>query len=470
MNLHAIHDILFFGVTKGLKNYDHFRFPEAVPRTFIGSLLVSGLVFPLKCVLELFFGKLKKSYVQILIRGVLGICNSLAIIMFRHKIIKSYGTTTGLWYGIFQASQFHVMYYASRTLPNIFAFGICTAIMSCFFENKDILRGLFFLTFVAVVFRFEVILLVLTYALYYSVCNVVKIQEIIKVCILSAIIGLFFTIVIDSWFWQKYFLWPEGIAFYFNIIEGKSSNWGVSAWHKYFSTYIPKLLLNPLFLVLWMISLFTRTKDTLNLLVPSIGFAFIYSFVPHKEWRFIIYVVPSLTVVTAIGAAQICNRRYKSLIFMIILLILIIITIMTFCLSLTMSLISSLNYPGGFALETIHNDFDLLEGEKIYLDTYTRMTGATLFLQYNEKVVYDRTENITQLSDLNFFETMDWAISDISSFPPKGNWEIKKYIKGYSGIKSVYFSNSYNILMKLCPTIMIENKIWILKNNKNQDI
>ncbi|KTW31808.1 dolichyl-P-Man:Man(7)GlcNAc(2)-PP-dolichol alpha-1,6-mannosyltransferase [Pneumocystis jirovecii RU7] len=471
MNLHAVHDILSFGVTKGLKNYDHFKFPEAIPRTFIGPLLISGFIFPVKCVLELFFGELKKPYLQILLRAALGVFNSLAIIMFRHKIIKCYGTIIGLWYGIFQLSQFHIMYYASRTLPNMFAFGVCTSIIGYFLENKNILKGLFVLTFVSVIFRFEIILLTMTYALYYWVCNVVKIREIIKTCIFSAIIGLFFSIVVDSWFWQKYFLWPEGVAFYFNIIEGKSSNWGVSAWHIYFSTYIPKLLLNPLFLVLWGVSLFTRTKDTVNLLVPNIGFALIYSLVPHKEWRFIIYIIPSLTAISAIGAAHIYNKRHKSLMFMIMLLILIVVTIMTLCLSLIMSLISSLNYPGGFALHVIHNDFNLREGEleKIYLDTYTRMTGATLFLQYNEKVIYDRTENPKLLSNSTFFETIDWVISDISLFQPKGNWEIKKYIKGYSGIGSRQSFNS-NILTKLCPNIKIENKIQVLKNNKNQDI
>lgn len=35
---------------------------------------------------------------------------------------KAFGTSAGIWYALFQASQFHAIYYASRTLPNMFAF------------------------------------------------------------------------------------------------------------------------------------------------------------------------------------------------------------------------------------------------------------------------------------------------------------------------------------------------------------
>lgn len=36
-----------------------------------------------------------------------------------------FGDTARVWYMLLQASQFHVIYYASRTLPNMFAFGLC---------------------------------------------------------------------------------------------------------------------------------------------------------------------------------------------------------------------------------------------------------------------------------------------------------------------------------------------------------
>ncbi|QSL64186.1 hypothetical protein MERGE_000341 [Pneumocystis wakefieldiae] len=451
MNLQAIHDILFFGITgNGLKNYDCFKFPGPVPRTFIGALLTASIVSPIVFIKKYLFKKISKSKIQYLVRGVLGIYNSLAIIAFRHKIIKHYGINTGLWYGVFQASQFHIMYYASRTLPNMFAFGIYTIAAKYFigFKKRELLKGLFIMTFVAVIFRLEIIILVITHAVYFWFSNKIKIKEAIRVSFLGGILGLFFTIIVDSWFWRKRFLWPEGVAFYFNIIQKKSLEWGVSPWHTYFSRYIPKLLLNPLFLILWGIALLKHPKDIINLLVPNISYVIIYSLQPHKEWRFIVYIIPSLTLIAAIGATWIYNRKYKSLAFMIAFLILIIAVLITFSASLVMSLISSLNYPGAWSLKAFHN-LDLSEKEKVHLDPYTCMTGVSLFLYDNEKIIFDKTEDITKLNSYDFLKTIDWAISEASDFKLKGNWSIKGVISGYSGLEKVYFNNSIGILAKL---------------------
>lgn len=52
-NLQATHDILRYGistsnVTASLKeDYDHFTFPGAVPRTFVGPVVLAGLSRPI---------------------------------------------------------------------------------------------------------------------------------------------------------------------------------------------------------------------------------------------------------------------------------------------------------------------------------------------------------------------------------------------------------------------------------------
>ena len=126
-NIQAIHDILEYGVpltnatSKFEKLFDHMTFPGAVPRTFIGSLILSGLAKP-----EIWLGELTGLAAQSRARAVLGGLNATALAYFARSIDRAYGPIVAIWYVALQASQFHIWYYASRTLPNMFAFFLST--------------------------------------------------------------------------------------------------------------------------------------------------------------------------------------------------------------------------------------------------------------------------------------------------------------------------------------------------------
>jgi alpha-1,6-mannosyltransferase len=122
-NIQAAHDILTYGIPTQNVNlrlkaqYDHMEFLGAVPRTFIGALMLAGVAQP---ILWLRDGLDR----QMVVRGVLGAFNALSLTTYAGGVRKAFGKSVAFWFVLFQASQFHVFYYASRTIPNMFAFGM----------------------------------------------------------------------------------------------------------------------------------------------------------------------------------------------------------------------------------------------------------------------------------------------------------------------------------------------------------
>ena len=154
-NIQAVHDILTFGIpSKNIQHafkthYDHVTFPGAVPRTFVGALMLAGISQPFIWL----YGAIDRQQlgqppttslcsllastaphqqlISIPARGVLGVFNAGSLMIYAMGVRKAFGKATALWYIALQAGQFHVIYYASRTLPNMFAFGLST--LNCLF-------------------------------------------------------------------------------------------------------------------------------------------------------------------------------------------------------------------------------------------------------------------------------------------------------------------------------------------------
>ncbi len=139
-NMQALHDLHHFSFFQKLKAFDHLQFPGVVPRTFIGSLVLYGVGYPIYSIGSFLFHlyhtflygddnfgiiTYEGIYTQIFYRSLLGFFSWLSIVHFKQSLIhvfpKSY-ERIGELYSISLLLQFHINFYASRTLPNIFAF------------------------------------------------------------------------------------------------------------------------------------------------------------------------------------------------------------------------------------------------------------------------------------------------------------------------------------------------------------
>ena len=90
-----------------------------MPRTFVGPLVLALSTFPFATLLQLFH--LPKFYLQYIIRICLGLFLTFAFVKFRDQVSKVFGNEIGKYFLLITCSQFHLLFYMSRTLPNIFA-------------------------------------------------------------------------------------------------------------------------------------------------------------------------------------------------------------------------------------------------------------------------------------------------------------------------------------------------------------
>ncbi|KAI9698376.1 MAG: dolichyl-P-Man:Man(7)GlcNAc(2)-PP-dolichol alpha-1,6-mannosyltransferase [Candelina mexicana] len=340
----------------------------------------------------------------------------------------------------------------------MFAFGLSTLALQNFLplslglsdakaRSKRFRLSIYLLTLAGVIFRAELAVLLAAQVAYSFVQKRVTLtREILPAGLGGALIGLLVTVPIDSYFWQSTPLWPELVGFYYNAVQGKSSEWGTSAWHFYIANAVPRLMMNPLTWQLCIplaVGMKATRKASFDVLIPLAAFIGIYSVQPHKEWRFIVYAVPGLTAIASIGANWIWTRRSKSVIYRFFSLALVASTLGSFAASLGMLAISSLNYPGAEALNRLH---ELAAGPQrvinVHLDTLSCTTGITRFSQKSANVspavearplwFYDKTEDPQRLLSPAFWERFDFALAEK---PEKviGRWEIVDVVEGFTG-------------------------------------
>ncbi|KZT67408.1 glycosyltransferase family 22 protein [Daedalea quercina L-15889] len=419
-NLHATHDVLMYGVQPHvLQNYDHRVFPGAVPRTFIGSVILAWAAGPVAHLAGTLGYISQKSDIQVLVRIVLSTVNAIGFCLLRRAVSRRFGRLVSWLYVALTVSQFHLPFWIGRTLPNMFAlFPVNIALYYLVNRPPNSTRppssayhsAIVLLTCTAAIFRSEIALLLGPLALqgllrgYTTFWSLLKVGMIAGIC--SAGLSLALTTLVDSYFWQQWPLWPELHGIFFNVVEGKSAEWGVSPFHTYFTSYLPKLLLGSLPLSLVGFLLDSRIRA---LLLPHLCFIALLSCLGHKEWRFVVYVIPAFNIAAARGATWIVTRpKSKFLARLSVLGTLGLITL-NFAATTLLTLASINNYPGGEALSTFNTYYANETYVHVHISNLAAQTGASLFLHTHaspylggldlapltQQWVYDKTEHLT---------------------------------------------------------------------------
>jgi len=469
--MQATHDLYYYGCRPAIRQlfsrgnglpYDHLQYPGVVPRTFLGSAImalatqvISTILYP---VVQLDNHPMA---VQVISRWTLLVFNLICLRQLALVLPKAFRQCTPLvstWFMVICACQFHIPYYMSRTLPNSFALGLCSLAMKEWCISKPY-KACWILVLTLLIFRCDVILLWGCVGLImWLFQKQVSVFGSIITAISAAVTAFIISIPLDSLLWQRW-IWPEGHVLLFNTVENKSSEWGIMPWHWYFSRALPRMLLATAILVPLSLLRITEyfctwyqaivlgrqhTKHGVHLrstsivykstttvayppfvdstFLPFLGAALLYiilySFLPHKEVRFLFPVLPIINVGAALGM----DRLYRLSMYQagtsvsqrkiqhddakypssgrgsVVLRLMRSIPLLCGMACLVFSLVSSLvfvamsrhNYPGGVALSMLRHDFSFklqqqqlqqASTKTVCVDVAAAMTGVTLFGQ-----------------------------------------------------------------------------------------
>ncbi|KAJ2953273.1 hypothetical protein O0L34_g853 [Tuta absoluta] len=441
-NVQAIHDILYH--RHNLTQYDHNEFPGVVPRSFIGPLFISTVCAPIAGLLHLL--GINKFWTQYVVRLALSLTVIVAWSRLRSTLQKQYGSTFSWWFTLITVSQYHFMFYMSRPLPNIMVLPLVLLAFDGWLSGK---YKQFIISAGAsiVIFRAELAMLFGLFLIIDLHFKKLDIKELIKIVIPAGIGLVALTVIVDSIFWRR-LLWPEAEVFWYNTILNKSSNWGTSPFLWYIYSALPRGL-GPS-LVLAPVGVYLERRLA-SVVAPALTYILLYSFLPHKELRFIIYVFPLLNAASAAACSYIFVRRSKAPIYELLFTGVVVIIAANIAMTVAFTMVAMTNYPGGVAITRFHK---LLKDEPhvhVHISNLAAQTGVTRFTQIHDHWVYNKTEN---LDDRHLMRYTHLIIEAKSKYSPV----MKSFARTHEILDHVESFHQISGNYKLLPPIKIKTK------------
>ncbi|SCU66951.1 dolichyl-P-Man:GDP-Man7GlcNAc2-PP-dolichyl alpha-1,6-mannosyltransferase, putative [Trypanosoma equiperdum] len=243
-------------------------------------------------------------------------------------------------------SQFHLVFYATRPLPNTYGLIMCTLACGATCRGKYY-WAIALLSATSALFRCDVLVLLAPYSLFLLLRGDITLLRGVAAGICSVAAVVIFSIGMDSYLWGR-LVWPEAVVLLFNTAENQSWRWGRLPVYWYVLVALPRslLFLYPLWLTLvcmgWgniyfalhrlsgagrregttseepspaaahcALWVFLDTSERYaDLLVPSSLFIVLYSLLPHKEVRFLMIVFPWLLVPLAAAGTRLWDECF----------------------------------------------------------------------------------------------------------------------------------------------------------------
>ena len=294
--------------------YSFIKFPGPVERSFIPSIILAVLNYPIHYVLVdiLKYTSLASLCSFRIILGMMVLCSLKYMKLTIIRVLNC--ETTAKWFSLLFLTQFTYLFDGSRPYYNTFAM-ILINIAYCFWMQKKWHLTISYLAVSSIIFRWDTTV----FAFAIIVIDLIRWRiPLVKWFIwgtISTILSIALTVSIDSLIYGR-LIWPEFQVFYYNTVLNMSHNWGVDPWHTYFVRVLP--LNVTISYPLAIFAIFYKRKESLvdfkvlELISPAILFIFLYSFLPHKEYRFLFPSYSIFNLCAAISIKKILEDNLSS--------------------------------------------------------------------------------------------------------------------------------------------------------------
>lgn len=457
--LQATHDAIEYGWS--IDDYDHKTFPGVVPRTSIASYILAGVTSVVwrvaGVVLEGVRGARGTKFLgQVCARCALGLTGVASHASFRRDVAVAFGETTSVMVGVVSLCQFHMWFYASRPLMNVFALTLTTRGCGRWIgatvtrSKRDACEAVVLVTIATFLLRCDVVLLLAPMGMHMLACGLISLPRAVVLGGATAAATIAASVVVDSWFWG-YRVWPEGSVLWYNTALNKSANWGTSPWYWYFASALPKSLLFAYPLALASVFVERRARPVMFACAFYVG---MYSFLPHKELRFIFPTLPLFNLAASTVLARVWNNRRKR---KLVALAAAGSLALSLCLVFVFTAASAVNYPGGVAFQSLHGDASIApKPGSVHVDVPAAMTGVSRFgeAKPNSGWSYSKEEGLRV--DEFAARDFDYLINAHDAVP---GYEVADVVHAYAGLRLDLKSPPKVLGVQTRPEIYIHRRL-----------